>query len=180
MPAMPLWTALAHRLGAWRALRLACLLSAALLLLLFRPRDFYAGLLVTTLFGLALAGLLMLPDLLLADLVDVDELATGVRREGMYFGINGFVIRFAFTLQGLITGAILTLTGYVAPTADRLYPAQPASALGGLRWMIGGIPALAALLAFFLLRRYRLRGARLAAVQVQIAALHAHKEAGRL
>lgn len=163
--AMPFWTLLAQRWGAWRALRTVCLYSAFALLLFFLPRDFYSGMLVVFLFGLGLAGLLMLTDLLIADVVDDDELNTGRRREGMFFGMNGFVIRFAFTLQGLITGALLEVGGYVSPTPGILNPQQPASALWTMRLLIGGIPALAALIAFFSLRHYSLHGDRLRALQ---------------
>lgn len=143
--------AVAHRWGVWRALRTACLLAAGSLLLFILPTDFYSGVVVTAVFGVSLAGLMILINPLVADLVDADELETGARREGMYFGMNGFVIRFAFTFQGFITGTVLTAPGYVAPNGDVLYPAQPAAALWGMRWMIGGIPALAAVPAFFLL-----------------------------
>lgn len=177
LPAMPLWTVLAQRWGAWKALRGACLLCAAILLLFFFPADFYSGLLVAVTFGLGLAGLLMLTDLLIADVVDADELKTGRRREGMFFGMNGFVIRFAFTVQGLITGTILTLSGYVTPTAGILYPQQPPSALWGIRLMIGGFPALAAIVAFLLLRRFRLHGQQLARMQTEVQALHRQKVA---
>ena len=177
LPAMALWTAVAHRWGVWRALRTACLLATGSLILFFLPTDFYSGVLVTAVFGVSLAGLMMLINPLVADLVDADELETGARREGMYFGMNGFVIRFAFTFQGLITGTILTASGYVAPSAEVLYPVQPAAALWGMRWMIGGIPAAAALLAFFLLGGYSLRGERLVQVQKAVTELHERKEA---
>ncbi|HZD11486.1 MAG TPA: MFS transporter [Candidatus Binatia bacterium] len=147
-------------------------LDAATLLLFFLPRDFYGGLAVVVLFGLGLAGLLMLTDLLIADVVDDDELKTGRRREGMFFGMNGFVVRFAFTVQGVITGAFLELGGYVAPSAGVLYPEQPAAARWGIRTLIGGIPALAALAAFLILRGYTLHGDRLRALQRAIAHLH--------
>ena len=142
------------------------------LLLFFLPGGFYGGLLVVVLFGVGLAGLLMLTDLLVADLVDDDELKTGRRREGMFFGINGFVIRFAFTIQGILTGLLLELSGYVPAGPQLLYPQQPAAALFAMRLLIGGIPALAAIIAFFILRPYSLRGERLRQVQQQIAARH--------
>jgi len=174
--AMPFWTLLAQRWGAWRALRTVCLYSAAALLLFFLPRDFYGGLLVVILFGLGLAGLLMLTDLLIADVVDDDELKTGRRREGMFFGMNGFIIRFAFTLQGVISGTFLELSGYVPPAPGVLYPVQPAAAIWGMRLLIGGLPALAALAAFFLLRNYALHGERLRSLQASVAALHAAQQ----
>lgn len=175
LPAMAAWTAVAQRLGAWRALRLCALFAAGSLLLFFLPRDFYTGLATTAFFGLSLAGLLMLTDLLIADVVDADELATGVRREGLYFGANGFIIRFAFTIQGVITAVVLTWSGYVAPTPGVLYPQQPDAAVFGIRLMIAGFPVLALLAAWAFLARYSLHGARLAAVQAQVDALHARK-----
>jgi GPH family glycoside/pentoside/hexuronide:cation symporter len=158
-------------------MRLACLTAAASLFSFFWPANFFTGLACALIFGLSLSGLLMLPDLLVADTVDADELTTGARREGLYFGMNGFIIRFAFTIQGLITAIVLTLTGYVAPTATTLYPAQPAAALLGIRLMIAGLPALAMLLAFFCLGGYSLHGRRLAEVQASVRALHARKQA---
>jgi GPH family glycoside/pentoside/hexuronide:cation symporter len=174
LPAMRLWTLLAQRLGARRALQVACLASAATFLAFFWPSTFGQGILLTALFGVNLAGLLMLTDLLVAAVVDADELATGCRREGMFFGMNGFVIRFAFTIQGLITGAVLSSTGYVASAGAAI--AQPATAVAGMRWMMAGIPAAAALVAFGLLRGYSLHGQRLVDVQARVAAVHARKK----
>ncbi|MCA9957660.1 MAG: MFS transporter [Chloroflexota bacterium] len=175
LPAMPLWTVVTRRIGAWRTLRVACITTALSMLGFFLAADFYTGLVFVFIFGVNLAGLLMLTDLLIADLVDADELVTGARREGLYFGMNGLVIRFAFTIQGIITGLVLTLTGYVSPTATELYPIQPETAVAGIRWMLAGFPALALLLAFFLLRGYTLHGDRLRQVQADVAALHEDK-----
>jgi glycoside/pentoside/hexuronide:cation symporter, GPH family len=175
LPAMPLWVALARRQGAVQALRLACLAAVAALLLFFWPWNFYSGVLCTALFGLVFAGLLILPDLLIADLVDADELETGARREGIYFGMNGLVIRLAFTVQGLLIGGTLALTGYVPASEGVLYPLQPPLALFGIRWLLAGMTAVSALLAFLLLRGYSLHGARLADIQRRVAALHERK-----
>ncbi len=170
---MPIWTRLAQRWGGRRAIRAACFYSAGALLLFMLPGDFYGGLLVAFLFGLGLAGLLMLPNLLIADVVDADELATGRRREGMFFGMSGLVIRFAFTIQGLISGAVLELSGYVPASDITLYPQQPATALWAMRLLIGFFPALAALIAALLLHTYSLHGQRLAQVRSRVAARHA-------
>ncbi len=175
LPAMSLWTAVARRQGSWRALRICCLTSAASLLLYFFPSSFLSGVAVTAVFGLSLAGLLMLTDLLIADMVDADELKTGTRREGLYFGMNGFIIRFAFTIQGVITAVVLTWTGYVTPTEAVIYPVQPDSAVWGMRLMLAGFPALAMIAAYFLLNGYKLHGRQLVDVQTQVSELHARK-----
>lgn len=175
--AMPVWTKITQKRGAWQTLRLCCLTSAAILLTFFLANDFYTGVLVIMLFGTSLAGLLMLTDLLIADLVDADELVTGTRREGLYFGMNGFIIRFAFTIQGIITGTVLTLSRYVQPTAGVLYPEQPGTAVFGFRLMIAGIPALALVAGYFILGKYALHGEQLAAMRTAVSALHAQKQA---
>lgn len=175
LPGMLLWTVLAKRYGSWRSLRLCMLTSAVILLLFFLPQDFWGGLAITGLFGLSLAGLLMLTNPLIADMVDEDELQTGARREGLYFGMNGFVIRFAFTIQGLITAAVLTWGGYVAPAGDVLYPEQPAAAVWGIRAMIALFPPLALAAGYLLLGKYELHGRRLASVQQAVSALHVQK-----
>lgn len=175
LPGMLLWTVLAKRIGAWRSLRICMLTSAAILLLFFLPTNFFSGLAVTTFFGLSLAGLLMLTNPLVADMVDEDELKTDTRREGLYFGMNGFIIRFAFTIQGLIAAAIFSSTGYVAPTEAVLYPEQPAAAVWGIRSMISLFPPLALVIGFFLLGGYSLHGERLEEVQKDVAELHEQK-----
>ncbi len=175
LPAMAFWWALARRFGAYRALRSACLLAAAAALYFFFPQTFQTGIIGTTVFGLALAGLLMLTNPLIADVTDEDEVINGARREGMFFGINGLVIRFAFVIQGILTAIIFTLSGYVNPTAGILYPAQPESALFGIRLLAGGFPAIALMLAFLLLGGYTLHGARAERVRAEAAARQARK-----
>ena len=118
----------------------------------------------------------MLTNPLIADMVDEDELKTGARREGLYFGMNGFVIRFAFTIQGLIAAAILTWTGYVAPTAAVLYPEQPTAAVWGIRSMIALFPSVALVIGYFLLGGYSLaRPSAWKRVQADVAELHEQK-----
>ncbi|HFE67200.1 MAG TPA: hypothetical protein ENJ93_08050, partial [Chloroflexi bacterium] len=173
--ALPIWAAITRRWGAWKTLRLCTLLSAGILLGFFWAYNFYTGLAVGVVFGLSLAGLLMLTDLLIADLVDADELVTDTRREGLYFGMNGLVIRLAFTAQGMITAVILTLSRYVAPTEGVLYPEQPATAVWGLRFMIAGFPALALVAAYFLLGKYTLHGDKLEKMRTAVSHLHEQK-----
>ena len=141
----------------------------------FFPQTFAAGILGTTLFGPSLAGLLMLTNPLLADITDEDEVLNGARREGMFFGMNGLIIRLAFVIQGLLTAIVFTLTGYVSPSAGVLFPPQPDTALFGMRLLTGGVPAIALVVAFLLLGSYTLHGARSAQVRAQAAAMQADK-----
>ena len=62
-------------------------------------------------------------------------------------GVNGGVVKLAFTVQGLLYAIILPLSGYV-PQAD----VQPASAVLGIRFLIAGTPLIAIAVAVWALR----------------------------
>ena len=169
LPALPAWTAVARRFGGRRAWLISQATFAASMLGVFFSRDFFQGVAAMALAGLSLAGMLVAPDLLISDVIDEDETATGTRREGMYFGINGFVIRFAFTMQGLSTGAILHVTRYVGSSPEDLYPTQPPAAVFGIRALMALLPIAASLVVIAALQRYPLHGERYRTLRAALA-----------
>jgi GPH family glycoside/pentoside/hexuronide:cation symporter len=171
LPGIPLWTWIAQRWGGRRGWQTSQITFAFSMLVLFFAGDFSQAVVATSILGLSLAGLLVFPDLLLADVIDEDETVVGARREGMYFGINGFIIRFAFTMQGITAAIILGLGGYVASTPENLYPVQPAPAVLGIRIMTAIIPILASAIVVVCLQRYPLHGERLKQLQSKIATM---------
>ena len=173
LPALPVWTAVARRFGARRAWQAAQAGFALAMLGVWLARDFTAGLVAMSAAGLCLSGLLVAPDLLISDVVDEDETVTGRRREGMYFGLNGFVIRFAFTMQGLSTGAILHFTRYAGATPENLYPEQPPAALFGMRALVAVLPIAASIVVIGALQRYPLHGPRYEAMRAALEARRA-------
>jgi GPH family glycoside/pentoside/hexuronide:cation symporter len=170
LPTLPLWRQAAVRWGAARALGGAIVLFALALIPLWVVRDFLSAVIAIGFLGVGLGGLWLLPDLLIADIIDEDELKTGVRREGLYFGMNGLLIRLAFTLQGLLMGAVFHWSGYQADQAQ-----QTQEALWGLRLLIAGVPLLALGMGWLALRFYDLKGERLALVKEHLEKLHAQK-----
>ncbi|MBU2610005.1 MAG: MFS transporter [Chloroflexi bacterium] len=163
------WMKVVVRLGARKALMAACLLFAAPWLAFQVIGDFTGALIGMVAAAVGLAGLLLLLDILVSDIIDEDELATGARREGMYFGINGLLIRLGFVLQGWVMGTVLTVTGYVPGVA------QSPSAIAGLKLLMSYVPVVGLIGAFICLIFYPLHGARLAQVKEQVAKLHEEK-----
>ncbi len=179
VPMMAVWTRITQRIGsrrAWIAASLA--LIPGLLVLLFAP-DYTTALVGTCLMALGLPGLLMLYNLVISEVIDEDELIGGHRREGLFFGMNGAIIRLAFSVEAILITLVLPLTGYVAPGQSGVAPLQPAAAVWGFRLLTAGAPILAALVTVGALRAYPLHGERLIQIRAQVDAIHRQKEAGR-
>jgi GPH family glycoside/pentoside/hexuronide:cation symporter len=129
--------------------------------------------------GLGLAGPQTFTNLLFAQVADEDELRSGVRREGAFFGINAFLTKPAQSLALSIQPFILAAAGFITREANggQIFLDQPAAALRGIRVLMGVLPGAALLLAALLLHWFPLRGPRLAQVQAEVLALHAVKHA---
>lgn len=155
MLALPVWTAVAKRFGARRAWQASQAMFALAMPVVFVADDFVSGWAAMAAAGLGLSGLLVSPDVVIAEVIDDDETRTHRRREGMYFGLNGLVIRLAFTMQGLTMGAILGLSGYVPAGPADPHPVQASPALLGFRVLIAVFPFLASLVVIAALQRYR-------------------------
>ncbi len=102
------------------------------------------GVVLFALAGPAIASLFVMPYALLADIADEDERVTGLRREAIYFGMNGFLYKV-----GLGVG------GACAPLLWKLSAAAGVEA-AGVRWS-GALAALFTLGGAFVFRGYGLR-----------------------
>jgi GPH family glycoside/pentoside/hexuronide:cation symporter len=100
--------------------------------------------------GIPISGFMVLMTVLLADVIDYDAKLTGKRREGMYLGINGFVVRLGMSLQYAVMAIFFQLSGYNANAA-----VQSSRTILGFRLLLGGVPLIFLLLAFLLLLKYK-------------------------
>jgi GPH family glycoside/pentoside/hexuronide:cation symporter len=129
--------------------------------------------------GFGLSGPQTLTNILFAQVADEDELRSGVRREGAFFGINALITKPAQSLAIAIPPFILEAAHFVTRQANNnaIYLNQPASALFGIKVFVGLIPGIAMLLGALILFWFPLRGARLEKMQKDLLALHAEKKA---
>jgi GPH family glycoside/pentoside/hexuronide:cation symporter len=129
--------------------------------------------------GFGLSGPQTLTNILFAEVADEDELRSGVRREGAFFGINALITKPAQSLAIAVPPFILQAAHFVTREANNnvIYLNQPASALFGIKVFIGLIPGIAMLLGALILFWFPLRGARLEKMQHDLLELHASKKA---
>ena len=69
------------------------------------------GVLVMALAGVPLAGFFVVPDAIIAAVADLEQQRTGQRREGMYFGVNGLVLKLNLGVSTVVSGALLQVWG---------------------------------------------------------------------
>jgi len=86
-----------------------------------------------------------------ADVIDLDELNTGLRREGVFGAIYWWMVKFGFAIAGLLSGLILSLIGFNADVET-----QTDGAITGLRFFFSGLPILGTLIAILVMRGYDL------------------------
>ena len=85
-----------------------------------------------------------------ADIIDVDELQTGQRKEGAYFAVWNFVRKFAHGLMIIGAGLLLDLSGFV-PNVEQTEATKTAMSA-----MIGLIPGFCYLVGTIVFTRFSL------------------------
>ncbi|MCP4006760.1 MAG: hypothetical protein GY725_21480 [bacterium] len=92
----------------------------------------------------------VIPQSLLADAVDFDEVASGQRKEGAYFALLNFAMKSAMAVSATVVGFALQAAGF------RSNIEQAASVQMVIRIMIAAAPCLLHLCALVLLHRLQL------------------------
>jgi len=114
-------------------------------------------------FSFGIGGLFTLMMSMTADVCDLDELATGKRREGIFGAIYWWMVKFGFAIAGLLSGAIMTVVAFTPGAAT-----QPAGAVDGLRLFYSGVPIFGTLLAMWIMRNYDLDEKRAREVHAEL------------
>jgi len=144
---VPITNIIRNKIGLVQAQQLLLLIAGVgLIAITFVPTALIPICLVLAGFGLS--GPQTLTNILFAQVADEDELRSGVRREGAFFGINAMVTKPAQSIAIALAPFILEATHFVTREANNGQPFlnQPASAVFGIKVFIGLIPGIAMLL----------------------------------
>lgn len=142
--AMFFWSAITQRFGkkAIYCMGIPLTICAQAGLFFLQPGQIIWMYVLAVFAGIGLSTAYIVPWSMLPDVVDLDELNTGQRREGIFYG---FVVQFqklglAVTL--FLVGKILDWAGLIPAVASQAPPTQPQSVLWAIRLIIGPIPTL--------------------------------------
>ena len=149
---IPIMVRLANRMGKTRAYQVGVGLWVVVMLTLafLSPNAKTATYFLAISVGLGVAAAHVVPWSIIPDVIDTDELETGRRREGTYYGFMVFLQKCGSAFMLAFMQWILHLSGYIANAA------QPPSALLAMRLLIGPLPALLLVTSMILAWRYPL------------------------
>ena len=103
-------------------------------------------------FSFGIGSLFTLMMSMTSDVIDLDELNTGKRREGIFGAIYWWMVKFGFAIAGALSGVILSVVGFQEgiPSVDQ------EGAIIGLRVFFSGFPILGTVIAMWVMRDYDL------------------------
>ncbi len=138
--ALPFWNWLSRKGNKRTAYIIGVAFWAAVMcsLILVKPETpFWILLVLCFMAGIGLSAAQVLPWAIIPDAIEWDEYQTGERHEGIFYSLITLLGKIANSVAVPASLLLLEFTGYVSNAAE-----QPASALLGLKIVIGPIPAL--------------------------------------
>jgi GPH family glycoside/pentoside/hexuronide:cation symporter len=137
---LPLWVWLSKRTDKRKSYIFGMLfLSGVMVTLVFISPSLGlpAVLALATLAGVGVSAVHVLPWAMIPDAVEVDELETGARHEGMFYALVTLFRKMASSLAIPLALLLLDRSGFIS-NVDQ----QPASAIWAIRLLIGPIPSI--------------------------------------
>ncbi len=163
---IPIVTRMSKVMGKKRAFLVSQSISFVgyiMLWFLFIPGKPYMFIFALPFFAFGIGSLFTLMMSMTADVIDLDELNTGLRREGVFGAIYWWMVKFGFAIAGLLSGLILSIIGFDADAAS-----QTEGAIIGLRIFFSGLPMLGTLIAILVMRNYDLTEERALEISAEL------------
>jgi GPH family glycoside/pentoside/hexuronide:cation symporter len=137
--ALPLWTYLARKWNKRNAYIVGMLFWAVVqaLIILIQPGQRTAILLMAFLAGLSVSTAHVLPDALFPDVLEWDELRTGQRRDGLYYGLKTFIRKITGAIAIFLALQTLNAFDYQTPPTGAVVFQQAPQTLTAIRFLTG-------------------------------------------
>ena len=166
---MAIWTKLGAKWGVKKSIVIMCLIfGTGLLVMLLMGQFEFAGVIGFFCAGIGFAGGMYEVQLMNGDVIDYDEHISGLRREGMYAGVNSFICKPAISFANALFPIMLLWFGYDANLA---ISQQTELAKFGIRFAWLFVPVvLLYLCAFCIGKWYKLTGKEWDEIKLNLAA----------
>ena len=165
-----MWNAVSRRIGKKAVYMIGMIFWIGVQAALFfvQPDQSTLALVLAVLAGVGVATAYIVPWSMMPDVIELDELETGQRREGVFYGLMVLLQKFGLAAGQFIIGVVLQNTGFIA-TEGQTNLTQPASALFALRILIGPAPTVILLCGMALTAFYPITKAKHAEILARLA-----------
>jgi GPH family glycoside/pentoside/hexuronide:cation symporter len=111
-------------------------------LFLIQPGQIGLMYLLAIMAGSGVSVAYLIPWSMIPDVIELDELNTGQRREGIFYSFMVLLQKFGLALALLLVGQALDLAGFIERPPGGEIPVQPDSALLAIRIAVGPLPTI--------------------------------------
>ncbi len=150
---IPIVAWMSKRLGKKKAFILSqgiSIIGYFMLWFLFIPGKPWMYIIALPFFSFGIGSLFMIMMSMTADVIDIDELNSGLRREGLFGAIYWWMVKVGFAIAGGLSGLIIAFVGFDAalPTVEQQ------SAVDGLHAFFCFFPMVGTIIAILVMRDY--------------------------
>ena len=164
---IPVITRMSKRFGKKKAFLLSqsiSIIGYILLWFLFVPGKPWMYIIALPFFSFGIGSLFTIMMSMTADVIDVDELNTGLRREGLFGAIYWWMVKVGFAIAGALSGVIIALVGFNPDLATT----DQQSAVDGLHAFFCFFPLVGTLIAMYIMRDYNIDEERSNEIRLQL------------
>lgn len=139
------WTALSKKIGKKLVyfLGMSLWIIAAAGLFFLQPNQIVLMYVMAVMAGVGVSTAYLVPWSMIPDVIELDELQTGQRREGIFYGFMVLLQKFGLAFGLFLVGNALQAAGFKeAVTGQSILPIQPDSALLAIRIAVGPLPTI--------------------------------------
>ncbi len=137
---LPFWVWISKKTDKRKAYIVGMLfLSAVMVTLIFIPPTLGLWIVITlaALAGVGVSAMHVLPWAMIPDAVEVDQLETGSRHEGVFYALVTLFRKVAASIAIPLALLMLDASGFISNSAN-----QPASAINSIRFLMGPLPSI--------------------------------------
>jgi GPH family glycoside/pentoside/hexuronide:cation symporter len=165
------WNAVSRRIGKKAVYMVGMVFWIAVQAALFfvQPGQATLAIVLAVLAGVGVATAYIIPWSMMPDVIEYDELETGQRREGVFYGLMVLLQKFGLAVGQFMIGLVLQNAGFISTEgAGAASVQQPEPALFALRLLIGPVPTLMLLCGMALTAFYPITRAKHAEILARL------------
>ena len=165
---IPAVTLMSKKLGKKKAFMLSqsiSLIGYIMLYFLFIPGKPWLYIIALPFFSFGIGSLFTIMMSMTADVIDIDEINTGKRREGIFGAIYWWMVKVGFGIAGALSGVIITVVGFNSDLATT----DQQAAVDGLHTFFCFFPMVGTILAMLIMRNYNITEERSLEIRSQLA-----------